>query len=248
MKLIICILIFLSTFAAAAQEEDLGPNGGQLKLVGNFYSEVIANKDGSFHVYLLDKENKKPTVRYSFVTGFFETATGAKVEILCVAVKTYFDCYPRGWNLKKGKKLLLSLARDNVSGTDVVYNLPIYNPKDLESVQGRIAYAITVDKNQKFMSFRNSGRRYETITQLEAGSSYCVIENLKLQKLTIKPKKKFTTKIEKIELPNKSQQRYSVIANKDYNLYCDFTADVDFQPSLVLKKINQHLSGWLKFK
>jgi hypothetical protein len=135
-----------------------------------------------------------------------------------------------------------------MSGKDVVYTLPIYNPKDLESVQGRIAHAVKMDKEQKYMSFRNGKRAYESATQLEANSSYCVIENLKLQKLTIKPKKKFTTKIEKIEFPNKSVQRYSVIANRDYNLYCDFSADTDFKPSLVIEKINQHLTGWLKIR
>lgn len=240
--------MFLSSFSAFSQEDDLGPNGGQLKSVGDFYSEVISNKDGSFHVYLLDKVEKKPTVRFSYVTGFFESAGGTKVEILCVAAKTYFDCYPRGWNLKKGKKLSLSLARANVAGKDVVYNLPIYNPKDLASVQGRIAYKLEMDKSQKYMSFRNGSRRYETASQLEAGSSYCVIENIKLQKLAIKAKKKFSTKIEKIEFPNKAVQRYSVISNKDYDLYCDFTADKEFKPSLAIDKINDHLSGWLKLQ
>lgn len=248
MKLIICILMVLSPLMVFSQENDLGPNGGQLKSVGDFYSEVLTNKDGSFDVYLLDKETKKPSVRYSYVTGFFESNGGNKVEILCVAQKTYFECYPRGLNIKKGKKLFLSMARENVAGNDVVYTLPIFNPKDLDSAQGRIAYAIKFDKDQKFMSFRNGKRNYETITQLEAGGSYCAIENLKLQKLAIKPKKKFTTKIEKIEVPNKTVQRYSVITNRDYNLYCDFTADADFRQSLVIDKINQQLSGWLKIK
>ncbi|WP_409477745.1 hypothetical protein [Pseudobdellovibrio sp. HCB154] len=248
MKLIIGILIFFSTVTAFSQENDLGPNGGQLKLVGEFYSEVLTNKDGSFDVYLLDKETKKPSVRYSYVTGFFESNGGTKVEILCVAQKTYFECYPRGLNIKKGKKLSLSMARENVTGNDVVYNLPIFNPKDLASAQGRIAYAIKFDKDQKYMSFRNGKRGYETSTQLEAGGSYCAIENIKLQKLSIKPKKKFTTKIEKIDFPNKEVQRYSVINNRDYNLYCDFTADADFKQSLVIEKINQHLNGWLKIK
>lgn len=248
MKLIICILVFLSSVTSFSQENDLGPNGGQLKSVGEFYSEVLTNKDGSFDVYLLDKETKKPSVRYSYVTGFFESNGGTKVEILCVAQKTYFECYPRGLNIKKGKKLSLSMARENVTGNDVVYTLPIFNPKDLASAQGRIAYALKLDKDQKYMSFRSGKRSYETSTQLEAGGSYCVIENLKLQKVTIKPKKKFTTKIEKIDFPNKAVQRYSVIENRDYNLYCDFTADTEFKQSLAIEKINQHLNGWLKFK
>lgn len=249
MKMIFCILVFLlSPLFAFSQEEDLGPNGGQLKDAGEFYSEVVSQKDGSFDVYLLDKETKKSTIRYSYVTGFFETTNGVKVEILCVGAKTYFECHPRGWNLKKGKKLLLNLARNNVTGKDTVYTLPIYNPKDLESAQGRIAHAVAVDKNQKYMSFRNGKRKYETSTELEAGGSYCVIENLKLQKLVIKAKKKFTTKIEKIEFPNKAVQRYAVINNRDYNLYCDFTADTEFKQSLAIEKINQHLNGWLKIR
>lgn len=249
MKLFISILIFLSSVAAFSQtEEGLGPNGGQLKSVGDFYSEVLTNKDGSFDVYLLDKNTKKPSVRYSYVTGFFEANGGAKVEVLCVAQKTYFECYPRGMNIKNGKKLSLSLARENVAGQDVVYTLPIFNPKDLASAQGRIAHAVKFDANKKYMSFRNGKRNYETIEQLESGGSYCVIENFKMQKLVIKPKKKFTTKIEKIELPNKVVERYAVIDNRDYNLYCDFTADTDFKQSMLIDKINQHLNGWLKIK
>ena len=248
MKTIICILMFLLPLFAFSQEEDLGPNGGQLKLVGEFYSEVVSNKDGSFDVYLLDKETKKPTIRYSYVTGFFESAGGSKVEILCVGQKTYFECYPRGWNLKKGKKLILSLARDNVTGNDVTYNLPIYNPKDLSSVQGRMSGTIKFDRPEKFMSFRNGKHGYATTAQLEEGGSYCVIENLKLQKLTIKPKKKLTTKIEKIEIADKTTNRYSVIRNKEYTLICDFTAEADFKKPMVIERINQHLSGWITLK
>lgn len=249
MKTIICILVLtLSPLFAFSQDEDLGPNGGQLKDVGEFFSEVVANKDGSFHVYLLDKENKKATIRYSYVTGFFETTNGVKVEILCVGTKTYFECHPRGWNLKKGKTLVLDLARNNITGKNVVYTLPIYNPKDLESAQGRIAHAVSMDKGQKYMSFRFGKRKYETGPQLDAGGSYCVIENLNPKKLVIKAKKKFTTKIEKITLPETTVQRFSVIRNRDYHLYCDFTTDAEFKQSLTIEKINQHLNGWLKIK
>lgn len=249
MKSIICIFVFiLSPFFAFSQQEELGPNGGQLKSAGDFLTEVISQKDGSFHVYLLDKETKKPTIRYSYVTGFFESAGGSKVEILCVGNKVFFECHPRGWNLKKGKKLSLSLARNNVAGSDVVYNLPLFNPKALDAVQGRIVHALKIDKNQKFMKFIDGKRTYVTINQLEDNSSYCVIENIKLQKLTIKPKKKFSTKVEKVSLPNPKVNRYSILSNKDYNLYCDLSADADFKESAVLDKVNQHLLGWLKLK
>jgi hypothetical protein len=240
--------MFLLPLFAFSQEEDLGPNGGQLKFAGEFYTEVVSNKDGSFDVYLLDKETKKPTIRYSYVTGFFESAGGSKVEILCVGQKTYFECYPRGWNLKKGKKLILSLSRDNVTGNDVTYNLPIYNPKALSSVQGRMSGSIKFDRAEKLMSFRNGKHGYATSAQLAEGGSYCVIENLKLQKLTIKPKKKFTTKIEKVEIADKTTHRYSVIRNKEYNLICDFTAEADFKKPMVIERINQHLSGWITLK
>lgn len=248
MKTIFFTLMLLIPIFAFSQEEDLGPHGGQLKLVGEFFSEVVSNKDGSFDVYLLDKETKKPTIRYSYVTGYFESVSGAKVEVLCVGRKTYFECHPRGWNLKKGRKLQLSLARNNIAGQDAIYNLPIYNPKDLSSVQGRMRGLIRFDRPEKFMIFQDGLRSYVAENQLGANGSYCVLENLKLQKLTIKPKKKFLTKIEKVEITDQSTHRYSVIKNKDFTLICDFSADKNFKKPMIIEQMNRHLSGWLTLK
>lgn len=239
------IIISLISSIAFSQEEQLGPHQGQVKSAGPFLVEVLINKDGSFDVYLLDPETKKSTVRYSYVTGSTEGPSQSKQEILCVAQKEYFECYPRSGNIKKAKKLTLNLARQNVSGNDVVYSLPIFNPQDLKTAKARIQ-ALQVGKTQKFISFRNGKRASADITAFKAHESYCALENIKLQNLKIKTTKKANLKIEKIEFPNEQKVRYSVLNNKDYAIYCDFTGDKDFKVAALIEKINQHMAGFLR--
>lgn len=242
LKLITIILISLSAVA----EDELGPHQGQVKSAGPFLAEVLVNRDGSFDVYLLNSETKKPTVRYSYVTGSTEGPAQAKQEILCVAQKEYFECYPRAGSLKKAKKLTLNLARENVTGNDLVFNLPLFNPNDLKTAKARIQ-ALQVGKTHKFISFRNGKRTPTNSTDFEAGASYCVLENLKLQNLKIKTTKKANLKIEKIEPASDEQKnRFTVLKNSNYLIYCDFTADSDFKMALLIDKINQHMAGFLR--
>jgi len=245
LRLSVILISLISSIAFAQQEEPLGPHQGQVKSAGPFLVEVLINKDGSFDVYLLDTETKKSTVRYSYVTGSTEGPAQSKQEILCVAQKEYFECYPRAGSIKKAKKLTLNLARQNVSGNDVVYALPIFNPQDLKSAKARIQ-ALQVGKTQKFISFRNGKRATASMTNLEASGSYCALENIKLQNLKIKTTKKANLKIEKIEFPNEQKVRYSVLENRDYSIYCDFTADKDFKVAALIEKINQHMAGFLR--
>lgn len=245
-RLSLFLISLLSSFAfAQVDAEQLGPHQGQVKSAGPFLVEVLVNKDGSFDVYLLDAETKKSTVRYSYVTGSTEGPSQSKQEILCVAQKEYFECYPRAGNIKKAKKLTLNLSRANVSGNDVVYSLPIFNPKDLKTAKARIQ-ALQVGKTQKIISFRNGKRATANNTDLEANGSYCALENYKLQNLKIKTTKKANLKIEKLEFPNKDIIRYSVLENRNYSIYCDFTADKDFKVATLIEKINQHMAGFLR--
>lgn len=244
LRLSVLIICLFSSFAYA-EEAQLGPHQGHVKSAGPFLAEVLINKDGSFDVYLLDPETKKSTVRYSYVTGSTEGPAQAKQEILCVAQKEYFECYPRAGNFKKAKKLTLSLARANVTGNDIVFSLPLFNPKDLKTAKARIQ-ALQIGKTQKIISFRNGKRATSNITDLEANGTYCALENIKLQNLKIKTTKKANLKIEKLEFPNKEVVRYSVLENRDYSIYCDFTADKDFKVAMLIEKINQHMAGFLR--
>ena len=238
------LIISLFSCLAFAQDGELGPHQGQIRSAGPFLAEVLINKDGSFDVYLLDAISKVASKRYSYVTGSTEGPQG-KQEILCVAQKDYFECYPRAGSIKKAKKLTLNLARENVTGNDIVFNLPIFNPKDLKTAKARIQ-ALQISKNDKFISFRDGKRKAATITDLEAGGSYCALENIKLQNLKIKTTKKANLKIEKIEVPNQQVNRFSVLENSNYNIYCDFTADADFKMAKLIEKINQHMAGFLR--
>ena len=249
LRLSFVIISLFSTMALAAPDNailpELGPHQGHVQSAGAFLAEVLVNKDGSFDVYLLDNETKKPTVRYSYVTGSTEGPAQAKQEILCVAQKEYFECYPRAGNMKKAKKLTLNLARANVTGNDLVFNLPMFNPKDLKNAKARIQ-ALQIGKTHKFLSFRNGKRTPADITDLESGGSYCALENIKLQNIKIKTTKKANLKIEKIEFPNEQKNRFKVLENSNYSIYCDFTADSDFKMALLIEKINQHMAGFLR--
>lgn len=243
------ITIFCSTFASAGPENavlpDLGPHQGHVQSAGAFLAEVLINKDGSFDVYLLDNETKKPTVRYSYVTGSTEGPAQAKQEILCVAQKQYFECYPRAGSLKKAKKLTLNLARENVTGNDLVYYLPMFNPNDLKTAKARIQ-SLQIAKSNKFIAFRNGRRTTANISDLEAGGSYCALENIKLQNLKIKTTKKANLKIEKVEFPNKEINRFTVLENSNYSIYCDFTAESNFKMANLIDLINKHMAGFLR--
>ncbi|AZZ37378.1 hypothetical protein CIK05_11435 [Bdellovibrio sp. qaytius] len=238
-------IIIISLFSSLAfAEDELGPHHGHLKSAGAFLVEVLINQDGSFDVFLLDSETKKTTIRYSYVTGSTEGPGQAKQEILCVAQKEFFECYPRAGSIKKAKKLSLSLARENVTGNDLVYTLPMFNPSDLKNAKARIQ-SLQVSKVQKFISFRNGKRASANVTELEAGGSYCALENFKLQDIKIKTTKKAVLKIEKLEFPNAQINRFSVLTNSNYSIYCDFTKDPDFKMASLIEKINQHMAGFL---
>jgi hypothetical protein len=246
MKILMICLVFGLLFSQSLfAQMPMGPHKGHVKSAGPFNVEIVVNKDGSFNAYLLDAELKNPKIRYSYVTGFTEASGQAKQEILCVAKTDYFDCFPRGANLKKAKKLYLNLARSDVKGDEVTFDLPLFDPQELKSAPARIQ-ALNLSKNHKFMSFRNGKRKFEDISELENGEVYCALENIKMLDLKIKTKKKALLNIEKIEFPNLNKKRYSVIDTKDYSVYCDFTADKTFTEAKLIDKINQQMAGFLK--
>lgn len=238
------ILISFFSSLAFAEDSDLGPHQGQIKSAGAFLAEVVIHKDGSFYVYLLDPVTQVASKRYSYVTGSIEGPQGQN-EVLCVAQKDYFECYPRGGNIRKAKKLNLKLARENVTGQDVVFNLPLFNPQDLKNAKARIQ-TLQIAKNSKFIVFRDGQRKSTTAVEPQDTGSFCALENLKSQNIKIKTTKRADLKIEKIEDSNEKSNRFSVLKNTNYFIYCDFTAETDFKMSALIEKINQHMTGFLR--
>lgn len=123
MKSLITIILLtasLNTFAHG--EEKLGPNGGYLKMPGNFHTEVVPEKNGKLKVYLLDINFKNPTVKDSSIS--VSVNNSSKKEIKCSVKKNHFLCDTVKADLKKGT-LTIVAEKEKVKGADAVYQLPL---------------------------------------------------------------------------------------------------------------------------
>ncbi len=120
--LLTSILLAISVKTFAHGEDKLGPNGGYLKMPGNFHTEVVPSKDGTFKIYLVDINFKEPTVKASKVSVWITNKR--KSEIKCEPMKDHFHCFPKGVNLNKGT-LTVEAERNSVKGAEAVYKLPL---------------------------------------------------------------------------------------------------------------------------
>lgn len=122
-------IVFSSLFISEAISHGMdkpGPNGGFIQMPGPFHTEVVPDKDGSIHVYLLDIDFKNPMVDASSVNA--EIRAGKKVSKLNCAVMgaTHFHCLGDKTTLKTGK-LYVTAKRTEYSG-EAVYDLPLKLP------------------------------------------------------------------------------------------------------------------------
>lgn len=120
--LITLILLSISVKTFAHGEEKLGPNGGYLKMPGNFHTEVVPEKDGSFKVYLLDINFKTPLVKNSKITASINS--GSTKNLICNPKRDHFLCKTTKAELDKGT-LVISAERSAIKGTEAVYSLPL---------------------------------------------------------------------------------------------------------------------------
>ena len=120
--LILSLLILASVKGSAHGEDKFGPNGGYLKMPGNFHTEVVPGKSGSIKIYLLDIAFKNPTVKNSKVSASITNKT--KKELLCTAKRDYFVCSLGKTDLAKGV-LSVFAERDQIKGAEAVYTLPL---------------------------------------------------------------------------------------------------------------------------
>lgn len=123
MKTIISCILLLSSLAAFAHNEDQkGPNGGFIRMPGNFHTEVVPQKNGKIKVYLLDVNIQKPMVKDSSITA--SIVNGASKDIKCESQKDFFICETKKADLKKGT-LQINAERNKVKGAIAIYELPL---------------------------------------------------------------------------------------------------------------------------
>lgn len=120
MKNIIAILILFTSINALSHGEDkLGPNGGYVRMPGNFHTEVVPNQDDTIKVYVLDINFKNPTVDNAKVEAYFKK----KKPLDCKPATDHFICNTKGFSLKKGKLTIIA-ERDGIKGAKAKYKLP----------------------------------------------------------------------------------------------------------------------------
>lgn len=116
-------------------EDKPGPNGGFIRMPGVFHTEIIPDeKDGSFHLFLLDIEFKNPTVNNSSVEALLEQKRNKKVKFSCEVMSgNHYHCKPDKGYSKDSGKLTLKVKRDGAEGS-AEYQFPL---KWAEGVQNK---------------------------------------------------------------------------------------------------------------
>ncbi|MBY0315907.1 MAG: hypothetical protein K2Q26_10330 [Bdellovibrionales bacterium] len=123
-KALFLAICFLSFQLFGHGEEKPGPHGGVIEMAKNVHTEVNADKDGSFHIFLLDGNIESPTVKNSSLEATIKSAK-KDVKLICsVMGGTHFHCKSKEARPNEGK-LLLKAKRDGVS-VEVSYDLAAF--------------------------------------------------------------------------------------------------------------------------
>lgn len=118
---IISLLIGLT--ALAHGEDKPGPHGGRIRMPGNFHTEVVPDKDGSFHIYLLDMQFKEPLTKKSSIKAFVLKGK-KKSGLKCKVMADHFHCI--GAAPGSSGNLVINAKRNGTRASmDAKYELPI---------------------------------------------------------------------------------------------------------------------------
>lgn len=122
--LLLTAMLLTSSFAFAHGEDKPGPNGGHIKMPANFHTELIADKDGSFHIYLLDIQFQNPTVNNSEIKAYVKSGK-KKTNLKCsVMGGSHFHC--KGAKPVKSGTLVLKAKREGTwASMEAKYELPL---------------------------------------------------------------------------------------------------------------------------
>lgn len=123
-QLFISLITALLAIQVLAHGEDKpGPHGGHIKMPANFHTEVITDKDGSFHIYLLDLQFQNPTVKDSEIKAYVKSGK-KKIKLTCNVMATnHFHC-TGSKPIKTGSLILKAKREGTWAGMDAKYDLP----------------------------------------------------------------------------------------------------------------------------
>lgn len=131
LKIIVSMVtLSLIGLAALAHGEDKpGPNGGHIRMPGNFHTEVVPDKDGSFHIYLLDMQFKEPLVQKSSIKAFVLSGK-KKSNLKCKVMADHFHCVGAAAG-GSGNLVIKAQRNGTMASMEAKYELPI-KPFDLK--------------------------------------------------------------------------------------------------------------------
>lgn len=132
LKIIVSTIISsLIGLTALGHGEDVpGPKGGHIRMPGNFHTEVVQDKDGSFHIYLLDMQFKEPIVKKSSIKAFVLNGK-KKSNLKCKVMNDHFHCVGAAPG-SAGNLVIKAQRNGTVASMDAKYELPI-KPFDLKA-------------------------------------------------------------------------------------------------------------------
>lgn len=121
---ILTVFVTSTCIAQAHGENKPGPHGGHIKMPANFHTEVIPDKDGSFHVFLLDMQFQNPTIKDSEIKAYVKSGNN-KTTLKCSVMGTnHFHCKGSKPNLN-GNLFLKAKREGTWASMDAQYELPL---------------------------------------------------------------------------------------------------------------------------
>lgn len=120
------ILLLTTMFAAngawAHGEDKPGPNGGMIRMPGNFHVEAVIKSEG-VEIFLLDINFKDPTVADSQVKAKHVT-TASTTDLNCARrQKSFFCSFPKKEMSRLGKLVIESRRAGQAASMDAIYDL-----------------------------------------------------------------------------------------------------------------------------
>ncbi|AGH94468.1 hypothetical protein [Pseudobdellovibrio exovorus] len=129
-------VVLTGTQSLAHGEDQEGPHGGHIQMPASFHTEVIPDKDGSFHIFLLDMNFKNPTIKDSEIQA--RITSGKKTtQLQCnVMGNNHFHCLAKGNKTPRTGILFLKAKREGVQAQmEAQYKLPLKPFKSEEAAK-----------------------------------------------------------------------------------------------------------------
>lgn len=118
---LVAFIVFPTSLALAHGEQAPGPHGGKIQMANIIHTEVNPDKDGSFHIFLMDKNIENPTVKNSSL-GATIVSGKTKMPLTCsVMGGSHYHCKTKSQRPTTGS-LILDANRDGVKA-QMTYDL-----------------------------------------------------------------------------------------------------------------------------